>query len=127
EEHRIVSNGIKIQVKDANSIDRCVGQTPVNVKHNPQDVVDGLVVGDGSIRHFLSNEKKNEYWYNVLDIRENDGDYFDSEIVSYIGEIFDGGQYHINTTISKGELPLTYNRTIPDRFFYGDTYKVAGF
>lgn len=122
ENHRIFSNGEKIEVSIAESADTAPGES-LKVQTNPQDVMDGLVMGDGSV-HKASNNLV------YLCIGEKDYDYFDSEISHLITKdrtaAFKTG-WEIATTISPSELPYTYLRTIPDRFFYGDRSKVVGF
>lgn len=123
ENHRIVSNGQKIEAKDAESIDRLTCVTPSNLVINSQDVMDGLVVGDGSY-HTASNN------LIYLNIGSEDQDYFGSEISKLIGRKRSGiGEYayEITTTITKNELQKTYNRSVPDRFFKGGASKVCGF
>jgi hypothetical protein len=123
ENHKIVSNGEKVEVKDAESIDTIVGPFTSEHKINPQDVIDGLVLGDGGV-HKASNNLV------VLYIGENDSDYFKSEISSLITEKRDGVSpyaWEVKTTILPEELPPTYNRVIPKRFLYGNSDTVCGF
>lgn len=122
-DHKIISNGKKIKVKRAVSIDSIPGYFNESINHTPQDIMDGLVIGDGS-RHMTSKDKI------YLTIGYKDGDYFNSEITPFIKEehaVKYGFAWKINTTISPEELPRTYNRIIPDRFFYADRNKIAGF
>ena len=118
--HRVISNKEKIEVKDAPSIDILTG--PYNTRYtiDPQDVIDGLVIGDGC--YFADDSKP-----NTLNIGKNDYSYFDSEIKDFIEYIYDGDYcYKINSTITKSELGYTYNRFIPYRF-YRDPKKAIGF
>lgn len=121
ENHRLVSNGEKIEAKDCESIDLLRGPELNNIIHNPQDVMDGLVIGDGSI--YKSRKMP------CLIIGKNDKDYNNSEISYLIGEAKDIkiGWYEIITTITPDELPKTFERTVPDRFLYGDPNKVCSF
>lgn len=120
--HRVVSNGEKIEVKDADSIDIAVGETDCTI-YNDQDVMDGLVIGDGGV-HKASNNLVGLY------IGNDDQDYFDSEIsdliIEYRPSIKDTF-YTVKTTITHSELPYTYQRSIPDRFKYGEPIKKIGF
>lgn len=122
--HRIVQNGIKTEVKDAISIDFCTNNIVLNNTFNLQDIVDGLVIGDGSY-HKASNN------LIYLCIGENDNDYFNSEIKDYILSdrriAFNNHGWEINTTIKYEELDKTYNRVIPERFFKGNFVKVKSF
>ncbi len=122
--HRIISNGEKIEVKDAESIDVLGGQL-LDFKHtdlNVEDVMDGLVLGDGGV-HRASNNLV------YLCIGENDGDYFESNVSSLIEKHREGIKpyaYEVKTKIEHTELPTTYFREIPDRYFNGTPLKVAG-
>ncbi len=123
ENHRILENGEKVEVQNANSIDWSVGPNLNVLTLNKQDIMDGLVLGDGSV-HKASNNLVGLY------IGAKDGDYFESEISSLIKKARPGISQHfheINTTITASELPKTYQRVIPDRFYYGDNATKAGF
>ena len=122
ENHRIVSNGVKVEAKDAESVDCLIGPRKIEKLDN-QDIIDGIVFGDGSV-HKASNNLVH------LFIGKDDHDYFESEIADYIGEHRPGIKdlaWEVKTSISADELPLTYNRVISDRFFYGSASKVCGF
>ena len=115
ERHKVVENGIKIEVGNASSIDWCVGEDDNTTQFNTFDIMDGLVVGDGSV-HKASNNLVH------LHIGEDDHDYFSSEIQSLIIKHRPGLKdtaYEINTSIKHYELPLTFERSVPDRFYYG--------
>jgi len=122
ENHRLVSNGIKVEAQDCDSIDNITGpyeKTPLD----PQDIIDGLVVGDGSV-HKASNNKV------FLCIGEDDKDYFTSEVKHLIvgpNKISNNYGYDINTTISSNDLKILYLRESPDRFYYGSKSKICGF
>lgn len=120
--HKIVSCGEKIDVDDAESIDVISGPLPSIVNHDVQDIMDGLVIGDGTKNH--SSGKK-----ILLCIGSKDYDYFNSEIKNLIlGQyLCDPYEHYITTTITKEELPPTYERDIPDRFFYASQSKICGF
>jgi len=117
ENHRIVENNVKTQVSDAESIDWCVGDSTLLTSiYDEQSIVDGLVIGDGSV-HKASNNLV------YLCTEEKDKDYFSSEISHYFLKSRPGlhkGAWEIKTTINSLELPKTYDRVIPDRFFYGN-------
>lgn len=115
ENHRLLSEGVKIEAKDCKVIDSLRGP---NVPHSNglyhhlynQDIVDGLVVGDGTM-HRASNNRI------VLYIGNNDQDYFTSDIKEYIGDksSISLKAYNIKTTIT--HLDNTFNRRIPKEFF----------
>jgi ribonucleotide reductase alpha subunit len=91
---------------------------------DPQDVMDGLVLGDGAVRSY----KKDTLRYSVLYVGDKDQDYFDSEVSKLlVEEPFDRYCHRVTSTLTREELPPTYERRIPDRFFYGDELKVRGF
>lgn len=122
-EHRIVSKGEKIEVQNAETIDFSIGPSCKKENLNIQDIMDGIVLGDGTV-HKASNNLV------LLCIDKDDYDYFDSEIAPLIKRHRPGvseGEYEIETTITASELPKTYNRIIPDRFFYGDNNKKMAF
>lgn len=121
--HRIVQNGEKVEVNLAKEIDTLQGISKDHVNINIQDVIDGLVIGDGSV-HKASNNLV------FLCIGENDHDYFNSIIKDLIKEHRPGLKetaYIVDTTIQSEELPLTFERQIPDRFYYGNYSQVIGF
>lgn len=123
ENHQVVSNGEKIEIKDAESIDIIAGEYHQPEILDIQDIMDGIVFGDGSV-HKASNNLVH------LCIGQDDYDYFSSEIKDLIVKHRPGLHdyaYEIQTTISSQELPKTYNRSVPDRFFYGDRNKISGF
>ena len=123
ENHRVLDNGVKIEVKDAKEIDSLQFSNIEAHTLDIRDVMDGLVIGDGSV-HKASNNLV------FLCIGENDKDYFNSEVNSLIIKHRSGIKktaYEIISTISSNELPLLPIREIPDRFFYGNKEKVRGF
>lgn len=126
ENHRLVSNGVKIEAKDATSIDVLGGYVSHNEtidKEYIQSIMDGLVLGDGSV-HKASNN------LIYLCIGENDKDYFESEIKDLITKHREGIKtyaYEVQTTLNSDDLPLTYLRQIPNKYFYGKSENVKGF
>lgn len=109
--HRLVSNGEKIEAKDAESIDIIAGP-----KIQPQNleldyVMFGLMIGDGSV-HKASNNLP------ILFIGQDDQDYFNSEIKDEIGAHRPGvadGAYEVKTNVNLilDELcKPVYDRTI---------------
>lgn len=124
ENHKVVSNGEKIEAGKATSIDSLVGQMSHETitSFNPLDVLDGLIIGDGTV-HSTSKNKI------TLLIGKRDNDYFTYFTNNEIGEKSSVSKYswNVNTSILHDELPLTYNRIIPDRYFYGNPDKTRGF
>lgn len=123
--HEIYSNGVKVPVGEAENIDVCLGEIDLNnlKEISYQDVMDGLVLGDGGI-HKASGDLVGLY------IGEDDHDYFDSEIKDMIKNHRPGIKdtfYEVYTRISSDELPNTYDRVIPDRYFNGDQTKKISF
>jgi ribonucleotide reductase alpha subunit len=122
EDHRIVSKGKKIKVKDAESIESIRGNYNTSYIIDPQDIIDGLVIGDGT-KHEASGN------LILLHIGENDKDYFNSEISNYIVKYRPGiGDtcYKIQTTIESKELPKTFERRVPTRYITNPD-KLIGF
>lgn len=121
-DHRIVQNGAKVQVKDAISIDTAVG--PVAAKgYDVIDVMDGLVIGDGSV-----HKASNNLVYLIIGYK--DQDYLTSEIAPFLSKHRPGLNklaWEIVTSISPKELPKTYVREVPPRFIHGSTREKAGF
>ena len=128
ENHQLISDGNRTLASDAESIDSCVGDfQTTEFKIDAQDVIDGLVIGDGSV-HKASNNLV------YLIVGQKDHDYYDSEITALLKERrhgLDSGKtdqsWEIMTTISYHELPKTYDRIVPDRFRFGDANKIKGF
>jgi len=132
-DHKVVQDGEKVEVQNAKKIDilsgliknkDCLCLSPSLLSSYKQDIMDGLVIGDGS-KHKASN------YLVYLHIGANDYDYFDSEIAGLIGrkrDAFGETAYEIKTTIDgKKELPCTYDRFIPDRFIYNNSINVCAF
>lgn len=121
--HRIVSEGVKIEAGEAESIDSLAGPRPIAIEHDSQLIMDGLVLGDGTV-HKASNDLV------LLDIGQDDASYHDSEINHLILKYRPGvGEryWEIKTSIQPNELPLTYKRAVPDRFKYADQSSICSF
>lgn len=122
ENHRLISNGEKIEANQCESIDLLTGNITSTVI-DPQTVMDGLVLGDGGIHKASSNLR-------LLHIGKNDSDYFTSEVADLIIRKRDGispTAWEIKTNILADELIALNERSIPDRYFYGTADKVASF
>lgn len=117
ENHRIVSEEKKIEVQNAETIDICPSPMVLKISYddeNLQYIVDGLVLGDGGV-HKASGDLVGLY------IGEKDQDYFKHSISKFIGRHRPGISeefYEIETNITSQELPYTFLREIPDRYFY---------
>jgi hypothetical protein len=122
ENHKLVSSGEKVEAKYAESIDIIVGPYSGFSTLDIQDVVDGLVLGDGMV-HKASNSLV------LLCVGDKDYDYFGNEVGRFITKRRAGISpyaYEVATTITSKELPRTYERRIPERFLR-DLRKGAGF
>lgn len=117
--HTVISKGKGSQVKDAKYLDILVGPYDKNVTHNLQDIVDGMVIGDGTV-------KSNTIY---LCVGADDVSYFSSEVSNFISnEIYDRrGVHNVKTTLKVSDVPKTYERKVPKQFLYGDKNKVCGF
>jgi ribonucleotide reductase alpha subunit len=123
ENHRVVSGGNKIEVKDADSIDIAVGPFTAFDFFDYQSVVDGLVVGDGTLNTRTRGREV------LLCVGDNDQDYFKDPVSDLIGEpkAWEGKSFDVTTTIEPEELPVTWERTVPSRFLYGDVQARVSF
>ena len=131
EGHRIVQDGEKVEVKDAETIDISTGRLGFyDTLLDLVDIMDGLMIGDGSV-HKASNNLA------YLIVGKDDKDYFQSEVkdlfiedrsVSFANKGVEGIEaWIVKTTITAEELPKTHERYVPDRFVTGDQKKVRGF
>lgn len=125
ENHKVFQNGHRVEVKDANTIDTgtCELDDSTKIVFDYQTVMDGLVIGDGSV-HKASNSLV------YLLVGQDDYDYFADPVNDYLTKERKGlheNAWEVQTTISHEELPYTYERQIPDRFYRGDRNTVASF
>ncbi len=124
ENHRVFQDGERVEAKDAERIDRCLAPAASNREQiDPQDIIDGWVVGDGMI-HTANGGRV------YLCVGAKDQDIFTSEVSHLVGGKYGGESsyvYHVTTTIESHEVPKTPSRFIPCRFFYGSPAKVRGF
>lgn len=124
DEHRVMQEGERVEARKAERIDVAIGEVVEGVGEvDNQDVIDGLVIGDGTVHKASGN-------LVLLLIGDNDQDYFKSEIAEKIIEHRPGiknKSYEIDTTITSQELPRTYERRVPTRFKTGGRAKVCGF
>lgn len=121
EDHPVISGNVTKKICDCDNIDTIKGNSyhHITIKDlHPQDIMDGLFHGDGSIS---GNQ-------NILYIGKDDFDYFTSEVKKYIGSKSGGRdetRYKVQTTYR--DLPPTYEREVPDRFLYATPKKICGF
>ena len=121
--HRIVSGGEKIEVGEAEAIDRLAGPAcSVDTAIDDNDVMDGLVIGDGTVHRAGGGV--------FLVVGKDDEAYASSGVGHLMADQGYGGNetlWRVTTSVKAEELPHTYNRRIPARFMYGDTRKARGF
>lgn len=120
ENHKLVSNGVKVEAKDCESIDSLTGEVE-SVLHNLQIVMDGLVLGDGGVHKASGNLR-------LLYIGEDDQDYHTSEIADFLVKERKGISpyaWEIKTNVLAKDLTPMYERTIPQNYFRGTSSEVA--
>ena len=123
ENHKIVLDGKKIEVKDTDFLEIITTDDNYYVpEFDITTIIDGLMIGDGSI-HPSSLHKV------YLTIGENDTDYFKDKINNNIigRHAVKYNAYKVITTIEMDELPVLPERIIPDRFYYGNLKTVVSF
>lgn len=116
-DHKVFQAGQRVLAGEAESIDQIVGPQAQANALDYQAVLDGLVLGDGSFHRAARSQKIH------LFIGERDTDYLVSPVADFIGEangINAPYTYDVETTITAQELPHTYLRVIPERFYLGD-------
>lgn len=122
--HRVVRKGKKLEVQNTDSIDTCQGPPPLHVQRDFQDVVDGWVLGDGSV-HSASNDLV------FLCLGENDEDFLNHDVLSKFVKRPRPGikstAYEVETTITPEQLPRTYERAIPSHIYEGTISRICGF
>lgn len=121
DDHRVLVAGEKTAIKETTKIDYATGEDSKLEELNPQDIIDGVVLGDG----YYDKEAKKV----MLCIGLKDTDYFQSEIAELILKQRHKIRrtWHTATTIAGEELPYTYERDVPARFLFGDKRKIKGF
>ncbi|MFX0094647.1 MAG: LAGLIDADG family homing endonuclease [Candidatus Hodarchaeota archaeon] len=120
-DHKIIEKNRKIIVDNAKFIDVVVGPEQSKLTLSPQDIMDGLVLGDGYT--------DKEYNKILLCLSKKDEDYFTSEIKDLIltRRHKTRRTWNVKTTLNPTEVPYTFKRSVPDRFFFGNSQKKAGF
>lgn len=123
EEHRVFSDGIRVEAYQAEHIDTAQGEPEKGSDElNPYTVMDGLLIGDGS-----ACTHGGKVTYITLCVGVNDQCYFESELKNLIDHKFYATDYIVRTTLVQSELPKTYDRVVPDRFFHGSTLTMRSF
>jgi len=122
--HKIKSENKKIEVGNAKFADILYGfRGNQEITWNKRAIMDGLLIGDGSV-HKTSNN------LIYLCIGKNDSDYFKSEISDLIIKHRPGIRYYayeVSGTLTYEELPKTYKRQVPDRYKYADINVICSF
>lgn len=121
EEHRILEQGQKIPVGQAESIDTLTGDRSLSVQeHDSFAIMDGLVLGNGT--YIKENDKI------VLCIGEKDKEYFQSEISHLILNQY-GKEYGylVDTSLDSEQISNTYLRQIPEKYLKANKNLVCSF
>jgi hypothetical protein len=122
--HRVVSGGVKVEAGDAESVDRLAGAVASWTRVSASDVVDGLLIGDGTVHRAGGGV--------FLIVGDDDSDYFsDHDVAPLMAQRGYGGNEKLTrvngASVTADELPMTYERRIPERFINGTTEKARGF
>jgi ribonucleotide reductase class II len=122
--HHIFQDGERVRADEADRIDTVTGPeaNTAGLGFSPQDIVDGWVLGDGTV-HKASNNL-------VLLCLGMDDEVFHSEFSDYIIRHRPGvneRMWEVRTTVVPRELPRTWDRRVPDRFKYASARTVSGF
>lgn len=122
--HRVVENGLKVEVQDAEAIDRLVGPRASKSELDPQTVLDGWMIGDGTQAPARCLDEV------YLCVGANDQDIYTSEVAHLLRGAHSNGRatdVAVTTTIQRAELTRLPQREIPERFQQGTPSVVAGF
>lgn len=124
QDHNVYDSGKKLEIGNAKKLDVCKNECNNTVLFDNQSILDGLLIGDGGI-HKASNN------LILLYIGKDDGDYFKSEIASLIGKERKGISKYawevVSTSLNSDDFTKTYNRIVPNKFYYGDFNIVCSF
>jgi len=110
EKHKVISDGAKIEAKDAETIDVLEGLYEKREDILPEYVMAGLLLGDGSVHNASDN-------LIYLCIGKNDQDYFKSEVSHLIKDHRPGlcsYAYEVDTFLESENLSYTFSKKIPD-------------
>lgn len=127
-EHRVIQEGERVQIQAAETVDIACGPQDNGLPDpvfEAQAVVDGLMQGDGSC--IEANGGANIYF--VLNIGAKDQDLFGDPLIAHLisSEKYDNLRYRAQTSLSKEELPKTYDRKIPERYLRSNYITVCSF
>lgn len=128
-DHKVFQHGMRVKASDAQMIDFVTG--PVSdleedvVPIHQQHVMDGLLIGDGSV--IVANGGANHY--PVVYVGEKDHDYFDEPGLNklFFDDKFDTKSYRVKTKITRDEVKRIHEREIPERYHHGSSRQVRGF
>jgi len=120
--HKVFQQGERVEVKDAGAIDLSLGAPDVDVPHDPQTVMDGLLVGDGYVKPCKAVE------YPLLIVGAKDQDYFTSEVSHLLNRVaFDRLQHRAVTSLRRVDLAKLPERVVPAQYYHGSTNTVRSF
>jgi thymidylate synthase len=124
-DHKIHNGKVLLPVSCAKRIQLNLGKVDeMTSALVPEHIMDGLVVADG-----VSNNHKTRSKHMQLHIGVNDQDYFVSEVAHLIlrqsAPTHNPSQYLVKTSIT--ELPITYEREVPNKYFFGTPIEKRGF
>ncbi len=111
DKHRVLQDGVKIEVGQAEAIDMLTGPTTLEtVEHNAEWIMAGLLMGDGMV-HKTSKDPI------LLVVGENDGSYFESEVADLFlkSQEYSGRAPAWNvkqSIVNEEDLTRTFNRTL---------------
>ncbi|NJO63981.1 MAG: hypothetical protein HC836_39130 [Richelia sp. RM2_1_2] len=125
ENHRVVSQGVKVEAKDAESIDFLTGASKRRlIPVDPFSVIDGLMIGDG-YWHKASNK-------GFLCIGQNDSCYLGDE--SIVKDLVIRARpgvgphaWEVKHSLTESDLCRVYDRRIPSKYMYADSDTAMSF
>ena len=122
-EHKVFQKGLRVEADAAKTIDVSIGAR-VATSVSSQHVVDGWVIGDGTV-HKASGDLV------LLCLGSNDSDFLLHEHTAWSVKKHRRGispyMYEVITDVTAEELPLTFNRVIPNRYMMANSEVVASF
>lgn len=129
--HRVIADGVKTEAQFAEVIDAnvCLSshRDGLEMPLRAEDVLAGLLIGDGTVK----KEGSTSGPYVLLCVGDKDQDYFTSEVAHLINPVpFDVRMHRVEGVeggIVAKELPRTFLRQVPDRYFCADGTTVRGF
>lgn len=118
ENHRVVSQGEKIEVGQADSIDVATGPAYERPQFYSMPIMDGLMIGDGTWHNASSK--------NFLIVGKDDSSWISELPGMFIKESGAGpGYWHVRCDLPR--LPKTFEREVPEEYRTGDIHSVCGF